>query len=240
MVVRGPTLKLPTGAEMPAVGLGTWLSKPNEVGNAVKYALDCGYRLIDTAEFYGNEKEIGDTLQAYFKAGKLKREDVFITTKVNIRFFRHTLLSCFCNHFKPEQMDAAIQGSLDKLQFDYVDLYLAHSPAALNVALLDTHFVFCSLTPAGFLELKRNFLGRQVDTRASCHNRTNLAVSNFTVAQMERVLKISTVPIHNLQVFDFEISSSEMEQLNGLKKNYRTAGWDFLKGHSEDPFKSER
>uniref|UniRef100_A0A0N5ACZ1 Aldo_ket_red domain-containing protein n=1 Tax=Syphacia muris TaxID=451379 RepID=A0A0N5ACZ1_9BILA len=110
MTVKGPTLKLSSGAEMPQVGLGTWLasdiilrfnfllvlsvlssftllftvfylqSKPNEVGNAVKWALDAGYRLIDTAELYGNEKEIGDALQEYFKAGKIKREDVFITT----------------------------------------------------------------------------------------------------------------------------------------------------------------
>lgn len=88
-------------------------------------------------------------------------------------------------------MDAAIQGSLDKLQFDYVDLYLAHSPAALNVALLDTHFVFCSLTPAGFLELKRNFLGRQVDTRASCHNRTNLAGNSSSSSFLQFVLMVT-------------------------------------------------
>lgn len=61
-------------------------SQTNEVGNAVKWALDCGYRLIDTAEAYHNEKEIGDALQEYFKSGKLKREDVFITTKVKMRY----------------------------------------------------------------------------------------------------------------------------------------------------------
>ncbi|VDD93182.1 unnamed protein product [Enterobius vermicularis] len=177
MVVRGPTLKLSSGAEMPALGLGTWLSKPNEVGNAVRHALDCGYRLIDTAEAYGNEKEIGDALQEYFKAGKVKREDVFVTTK------------CFCNHFRLEQMNAAIRESLKKLQLDYVDLYLAHSPAALNEDnSIPEH-------PVTIEQIWQNLESVYKKGYAKA-----IGVSNFTVAQMERISKIATIPIHNLQV----------------------------------------
>ena len=57
-------------------------SKPGEVEAAVRTALDIGYRLIDTASVYGNEAEIGNVLHEYLSKGKLKREDVFITTKV--------------------------------------------------------------------------------------------------------------------------------------------------------------
>lgn len=98
---------LSNGVKMPVMGLGTWLvllwtktgsktevtnkflvqSKPNEVSNAVEVALKTGYRLIDTAYAYGNEKEIGETLKKVFAEGKIKREDVFITTKVTAKHF---------------------------------------------------------------------------------------------------------------------------------------------------------
>ncbi|VDD94926.1 unnamed protein product [Enterobius vermicularis] len=120
MVVRGPVVKLSNGAEMPLVGLGTWLSEPDVVKNAVRHALDNGYRLIDTAELYKNEAEIGEALAEYLKDGKVKREEIFVTTKL------------WCTHFAPNEMEPALRESLKKLQLDYVDLYLAHMPGAFN------------------------------------------------------------------------------------------------------------
>lgn len=58
-------------------------SKPEEVGAAVEWALNCGYRSIDAAYAYQNEKEIGNALRKFFQSGKLKREDMFISTKVS-------------------------------------------------------------------------------------------------------------------------------------------------------------
>lgn len=72
------TYTLNTGAKIPAIGLGTWQSKPNEVKTAVEVALKAGYRHIDTAAAYGNEKEVGDGI----KASGVPRNDFFLTTKL--------------------------------------------------------------------------------------------------------------------------------------------------------------
>lgn len=76
--LRSKTYTLNTGAKIPAVGLGTWQSKPNEVKKAVEVALKAGYRHIDTAAAYGNEKEVGDGI----KAAGVPRSDFFLTTKL--------------------------------------------------------------------------------------------------------------------------------------------------------------
>ena len=66
-------------SKLPAVGLGTWQSKPGEVGRAVEHALTNGYRHVDCAAVYGNEPEIGSTFSKLFKSGAVKREDIFVT-----------------------------------------------------------------------------------------------------------------------------------------------------------------
>lgn len=73
---------LNSGHKIPSFGLGTWLSKPGEVGKAVEQALKNGYKLIDCARMYHNEDEIGQTLERCFKEGVVKREDIFITSKL--------------------------------------------------------------------------------------------------------------------------------------------------------------
>jgi glycerol 2-dehydrogenase (NADP+) len=108
---------LNTGAKIPALGLGTWQSAPGEVARAVEHALLSGYRHIDAAFCYGNEDEVGQGLAAAFKTG-IKREDVFVTTK---------LWSTFHSRVE-ENLDL----SLKSLGLDYVDLYLMHWPVAMN------------------------------------------------------------------------------------------------------------
>lgn len=105
------TVKLNTGAEMPLVGLGTWQSKPGEVEHAVEFALKHGYKHIDTAAAYKNEKEVGQGI----KASGVPRESFFLTTKLD----------------NPDQgrEAEALEESLSNLGTSYLDLWLMHWPA---------------------------------------------------------------------------------------------------------------
>ncbi|KAK6059365.1 oxidoreductase, aldo/keto reductase family protein [Cooperia oncophora] len=82
MTVGGPTITLSNGVKMPQVGLGTWMSPPAEAKAAVKTAVETGYRLIDTAAVYQNEEAIGEAIKELIQAGKVTREELFITTKI--------------------------------------------------------------------------------------------------------------------------------------------------------------
>ena len=81
---------------MPQLGFGTWLSEPNVVGESVQKALENGYRHIDCASCYGNEPEVGKAFTKVFSDGKVKREDVFITSKLWVSDFgkvSHSVIS---------------------------------------------------------------------------------------------------------------------------------------------------
>ena len=108
-----PTKKLNNGLEMPVLGLGTWKSKDgDEVKNAVLWALEAGYRMIDTAKAYGNEQGVGRAIAE----SKIPREEIFVTTKLwnEDQGYESGLM--------------AINASLSRLNMDYVDLYLIHWP----------------------------------------------------------------------------------------------------------------
>src|SRR5579862_975833 len=108
-----------TGA-IPALGFGTLIPDPVATRTATKAALEAGFRALDASERYRNETEVGEALQEVFKAGKIKRGDVFIATKV------------WNNNHRPERVKPAFEASLKRLQLDYADLYLIHTPFAFQ------------------------------------------------------------------------------------------------------------
>jgi diketogulonate reductase-like aldo/keto reductase len=113
MTGKSPTITLNNGVQMPALGLGVYQSTPQETAGAVEAALSEGYRLIDTAAVYGNEKEVGEGLT---RSG-LDRDEVFVTTKLWLDDYGY---------------DAALHAfdtSMANLGLDHLDLYLLHWPA---------------------------------------------------------------------------------------------------------------
>ena len=128
-------LTLRTGASMPMVGLGTWQSAPRQVGQAIEYALtQCGYRHIDCASIYGNEREIGKSLGKVLRDGHVQRENIFITSKLWNNAHRENLVRGACEQ------------TLRDLQLEYLDLYLMHwglasSPESLEAMDADGNLV---------------------------------------------------------------------------------------------------
>ena len=110
-------IKLNNGVEIPLLGLGTWeITEGETIIDAIRLAISKGYRHIDTARIYGNEKGVGKGLKLSLEEQGLTREDIFITTKLWI------------NSFKYERALKAFNRSLNNLGLDYVDLYLLHWP----------------------------------------------------------------------------------------------------------------
>ena len=105
---------------IPALGFGTLIPDPVATRTATKAALEAGFRQLDASERYRNEKEVGEAMQEVFTAGTIKREEVFIATKL------------WNNNHRPERVKPAFEASLKKLQLDYVDLYLIHTPFAFQ------------------------------------------------------------------------------------------------------------
>src|ERR1700728_3875845 len=105
---------------IPALGFGTLIPDPVATRSATKAALEAGFRAIDTAERYRTEKEVGEAMQEVFKGGKIKREDVFVSTKL------------WNTNHRPERVKPAFEASLKKLQLDFLDLYLIHTPFAFQ------------------------------------------------------------------------------------------------------------
>src|SRR6201985_973395 len=100
------------GAKIPAIGLGTWELRGRACARIVEQALKLGYRHIDTAQIYENEREVGEGL----RASGVKRSDVFVTTKV------------WTTHFAPPELERSTKESLSKLHLSEVDLLLLHWP----------------------------------------------------------------------------------------------------------------
>ncbi|NHJ03545.1 MAG: aldo/keto reductase [Candidatus Heimdallarchaeota archaeon] len=106
-------LHLNNGVKIPILGLGTWHSRGEDLANAINWALEAGYRHIDTAMTYANERIIGRAI----KKNKIKREETFLTTKLWINFF------------EPTKLKNVFEKSLKNLNTDYIDLFLLHWPA---------------------------------------------------------------------------------------------------------------
>jgi len=156
------------GARIPAIGLGTMTLKEQVCIDAIKTALRLGYRHLDTAERYGNEEWVGEGLRQGLAASGLKREDVFITTKV------------YWDKLAPGDFERSVEESLAKLKLPWVDLLLIHwnNP---KVALTDSISALCAAKRKG----QTRHIGVANFTTAMLDEAVNLASEPLVTNQIE-------------------------------------------------------
>ncbi|XP_030385406.1 1,5-anhydro-D-fructose reductase isoform X1 [Scaptodrosophila lebanonensis] len=171
-----PTVKLNNGYEMPVLGLGTYESKNNEGEKAVKHAIDIGYRHIDTAYFYQNEAEIGKAIRDKIAEGVVKREDIFLVTKLwNI-------------HHEADRVEGACRKQLALFGLDYIDLYLMHLPVGYKfvseeVLLPKDEKDVLQLSDVDYLDTYK-----AMEKLVKLGLVRSIGVSNFNSEQIQRIL----------------------------------------------------
>uniref|UniRef100_F1L6N8 Alcohol dehydrogenase NADP+ A n=1 Tax=Ascaris suum TaxID=6253 RepID=F1L6N8_ASCSU len=187
-MVKIDSIALPTGASLPLLGLGTWLSKDErQLHTAIEAAIDVGYRLFDTAFLYETEAGVGNALYDCIQSGKVKREDLFITTK--LPFTAHA----------PSDVENVVEQQLRTLKTGYIDLYLIHCPCATKhkdgsyVPLVeDGRFAVDDVDHLDTWKALEK-LHKQGKLKA-------IGLSNFNEEQIQRVYDHAEIKPHNLQV----------------------------------------
>ena len=168
------TVKFNNGNTYPILGLGTWKSKPHEVTQAVKDAIDIGYRHFDCAPVYENEKEVGAGIASKIKEGVIKREDIFVTSKL------------WNSRHRPERVEPALRKTLSDLGLESLDLYLMHSPMAFK----DGDVTFPTDSSGTILTEDVDYLDtwRAMEKVVEKGLAKSIGVSNFNAEQVARVL----------------------------------------------------
>lgn len=173
-------VKLNNGLLMPILGLGTWQSPDNEVYEAVKTAIEVGYRHIDCAYCYGNEVPVGRAINDAISEGLVKREELFVVSKLWLTFFTR------------ERVREGLRRSLTNLGLDYLDLYLIHWP--ISLAQVDDK-IFTGDANGYAIDGEVDF----VDTWKGMEDVLkdglvkSIGVSNFNSEQIARILRNSSV-----------------------------------------------
>ncbi|XP_060531330.1 aldo-keto reductase family 1 member B1-like [Cylas formicarius] len=167
------TYNLNNGLKIPALGLGTFtVTDEKLLETAIDTALEVGYRHIDTAYIYRNEHIIGKTLKKWFDSGKLKRDQVFVTTKLS------------SDGVHPERLENQLKESLKNLQLEYVDLYLIHFPIGTKPRAPGDTATDIIAEPTDHISIWKIMEKQVEDGRTK-----SIGVSNFNEKQIENILK---------------------------------------------------
>lgn len=182
------TFRLNSGYDIPVFGLGTFKAGKGEVGAAVKAALGAGYRLIDCAQGYGNQAEVGVALKEAFDESVCKRDEVFVVSKV---FQTHHVWQG-----DPSRVHESLEQTLRDLQLDYLDLLLIHWPFAFEQKVLEFPLRLDDGSPNPLLNVEVEYLdtwkvfeGFVKDGRVR-----SIGVSNFTMEQIEYLRSNCEIP----------------------------------------------
>ncbi|EPT02531.1 hypothetical protein FOMPIDRAFT_1022863 [Fomitopsis schrenkii] len=167
----GKVLSLSSGAPIPQIGLGTWLSKPHEVENAVEIAVRSGYRHLDLAMIYQNQDEVGRALKKVVPS-VVKREELFITSKV------------WNTSHKKELVEKELDETLRQIGTDYLDLYLIHWPVA-----------FSNSTEPG-----KNFFPQSKEGWVDLDTETSLVETWKALVDLQKTGKVKTIGVSNFTI----------------------------------------
>nr|QFR37197.1 aldo-keto reductase [Cyberlindnera americana] len=175
-------IKLNSEFTIPQVALGTWKAGPEECYDAVKSALNAGYRHIDTARIYLNEDSVGRAINDFLEESEdIQRSDLFITTKISPCDYR--------------DVETAILGSLERLQLDYVDLYLMHhSLAAVSGEGLNPVDENGFRKHIPFEEFSYIDAYKSVEKCVEKGYTKSIGVCNFNVPKVQRLVEVATIP----------------------------------------------
>lgn len=178
-------LTFSNGDLMPALGLGTWKSAKGEIYQTIRTALEIGYRHFDCAFIYGNEEEIGSAIADAIKNNEVKREDLWITSKL------------WNNRHRTEDVQPAIEASLKNLQLDYLDLYLIHWPVAL---VYDVNYPEKAEDMISLNDLPLSETWQAVIALKEKGLAKHIGVSNFSIRKMNQLRDETGVLPEALQV----------------------------------------
>jgi 2,5-diketo-D-gluconate reductase A len=178
-----PRVQLRGGAAIPQLGFGVFQVPPERTFEAVTGALEAGYRHIDTASAYRNEAEVGTAI----RASGIERSEIFVTTK------------CFNDDHGHEEARRAFKLSLERLEVDYIDLYLIHWPVPAHDRYVETWRAFIELAEEGLVRA--------------------IGVSNFNQPHLERIIaETDVVPAIN------QIELHPYLQQPGLRREHADLG----------------
>ena len=188
---------------MPVLGLGTWKCEPGEVGRAVISAIKMGYRHFDCAPIYKNEKEIGEAFAEAFAEGLVKREELWITSKL------------WCDKHLEAHVLPALKQTLADLHLDYLDLYLVHWPIALKHGEIfpETGNEFLSSSEAPLTETWAGMEACQGEGLTR-----HIGVSNFSPARLDALVTAAKHPpeVNQVECHPFLIQEELLSVCNRL------------------------
>lgn len=172
------TIEFKNNDKMPAFGLGTWKSKPGEVYQAVKKAIEMGYRHIDCAPIYENENEVGEAIKEVLEKGVVSREELWITSKL------------WNTEHAKDDVIPALERSMKDLSVDYLDLFLVHWPVALKKG------VFLARSSDDLVSLEDIPLTETWEAMEEAVGKglvRHIGVSNFGKQNLDRLISNATI-----------------------------------------------